>query len=55
MFIGLMDNVCPPSTQYEAYNKMPYKKKYILYPDFGHEWLKDAEDITYDFLANDKF
>lgn len=55
MFTGLMDNVCPPSTQYAAYNKMTCKKKHILYPDFGHEWLRDAEDITYDFLVNDKF
>jgi len=54
MFTGLMDNVCPPSTQYAAYNKMTCPKKHILYPDFGHEWFKDAEDITYDFLVNNK-
>lgn len=52
MFTGLMDNVCPPSTQYAAYNKMTCKKKHILYPDFGHEWLKDADDIIFDFLVN---
>ena len=55
MFTGLMDNVCPPSTQFAAYNKMSCKKKYILYPDYGHEWLKESDDITYDFLVNDKF
>lgn len=55
MFTGLMDNVCPPSTQYAAYNKMTCKKKHILYHDFGHEWLREADDITYDFLVNDKF
>lgn len=53
MFTGLMDNVCPPSTQYAAYNKMTCKKKHILYPDFGHEWLKDADDIIFDFLVNE--
>ena len=55
MFTGLMDSTCPPSTQYAAYNKMTCKKKHILYPDFGHEWLKEADDIIYDFLVNDKF
>lgn len=53
MFTGLMDNVCPPSTQYAAFNKMTCKKKHILYPDFGHEWLKDADDIIFDFLVNE--
>jgi len=54
MVTGLMDNVCPPSTQYAAYNKMTCKKKHILYPDFGHEWMPDAEDIIYDFLVNER-
>ena len=39
LFTGLMDNVCPPSSQYAAYNKMNCPKKHILYPDFGHECL----------------
>lgn len=52
MFTGLMDTICPPSTQYAAYNKMTCQKKHILYPDFGHEWLKDAEDIIFDFFLN---
>ena len=55
MFTGLMDNVCPPSTQYAAYNKMTCKKKHILYPDYGHENLKDSDDIIFDFLINDKY
>ena len=55
MFTGLMDDVCPPSTQYAAYNKMTCRKKHILYPDYGHEWLRDVEDITFDFFVNDKF
>lgn len=54
MFTGLMDNICPPSTQYAAYNKMQCKKKHIIYPDFGHESLKDANDIIYNFLVNEK-
>ena len=52
MFTGLMDNVCPPSTQYAAYNKMTCKKKHILYPDYGHEFLIHSHDIAFDFLIN---
>lgn len=55
MFTGLMDSVCPPSTQYAVYNKMTCKKKHILYPDYGHEPLKNADDTIYDFLVNDKW
>ncbi len=50
MFTGLMDNVCPPSTQFAAYNKMVCKKKYVIYPDFGHEWLPDLGDITFEHM-----
>lgn len=52
MFTGLQDNICPPSTQYAAYNKMTCKKTHILYPDYGHEDLKDSNDIIFDFLVN---
>ena len=55
MITGLMDSICPPSTQYAAYNKMTCSKKHILYPDFGHEGLPDGSDITFDFIVNDKF
>lgn len=55
MNTGLMDSICPPSTQYAAYNKMTCRKKHILYPDFGHEWLPDADDMVFDFFINDNF
>ena len=50
MFVGLMDNVCPPSTQFAAFNKMTCKKETIIYPDFGHEGLPDCNEITYSFM-----
>ena len=37
--IGLMDEICPPSSQFAAYNKITAKKEMIIYPDFGHEGL----------------
>lgn len=51
---GLMDHICPPSTQYAAYNKMTCPKKHILYPDYGHEWLRDVDDIIFEFLMQEE-
>lgn len=53
MFTGLMDDICPPSTQYALYNKLTCVKKHIIYPDFGHEYLKGVNDMIYTFLVND--
>ena len=51
MPIGLMDTVCPPSTQFAAYNRIPSEKQYLLFPDFGHEGLPGANDAIYDFMG----
>lgn len=53
MATGLMDTICPPSTQFAAFNKMTCDKKVIFYPDFGHEGLPEIEDITYKFFMED--
>ena len=50
MGTGLMDNVCPPSTQFAAYNKMTCEKSVKIYPDFGHEGLPEFSDLTYQFM-----
>lgn len=52
MAVGLMDVVCPPSTQFAAYNKIRSEKDLLIYPDFGHETLPGAADKIYDFLAD---
>ncbi|AIE87297.1 acetylxylan esterase [Fimbriimonas ginsengisoli] len=51
MGVGLMDNICLPSTQFAAYNKLGGLKSTVVYPDYGHEGLPGFGDITYDFLA----
>ncbi len=51
MATGLMDTICPPSTQFAAYNKITAPKQMILYPDFGHEGLPDWNDEVYRFLT----
>jgi cephalosporin-C deacetylase len=45
-----MDTICPPSTQFAAYNRITSPKKMEIYPDFGHEWLPGSADIIYKFM-----
>jgi len=51
MIVGLMDQICPPSTQFAAYNKITSEKEMVLYPDFGHEGLPGGEDTIFGFMA----
>jgi cephalosporin-C deacetylase len=50
LFVGLMDTICPPSTQFAAYNKITSKKDVVIYPDFAHEALPDQGDISFNFM-----
>lgn len=50
MGIGLMDTVCPPSTQFAAYNKIKSKKSLEIYPDFAHENLPGFWDKAFQFM-----
>lgn len=52
MPVGLMDTICPPSTQFAAYNKITSKKNLVIYPDFGHEGLPGCSDIVFDFMCD---
>ena len=52
MGTGLMDTICPPSTQFAAYNKIRSPKAMVLYPDFGHEGLPGFQDRAFQFMAN---
>jgi cephalosporin-C deacetylase len=51
MTTGLMDMVCPPSTQFAAYNKITSPKEMILYPDYGHEDMPGHDDRTFEFIS----
>ena len=48
--LGLMDTICPPSTQFAVYNKIVAQKTMVVYPDFGHESLPGFNDQTFQFL-----
>jgi cephalosporin-C deacetylase len=50
MGVGLMDTICPPSTQFAAYNKISAPKTLAIYPDYGHENLPDINDKIFQFM-----
>ena len=50
MGVGLMDTICPPSTQFAAYNKITAPKSLLTYPDFGHEGLPGLNDRIFEFM-----
>jgi len=50
MGVGLMDTICPPSTQFAAYNKITAPKSLLVYPDYGHEHLPEMNDKIFQFM-----
>jgi len=51
-FTGLMDNVCPPSTQFAAYNKITANKEMVIYTNHGHEGNWRTDDRAFQFIVN---
>jgi cephalosporin-C deacetylase len=47
---SLMDTICPPSSQFAAYNKITSTKSMDIYPDFGHENLPGYNDRVFEFM-----
>lgn len=50
--VGLMDTICPPSTQFAAYNRIRSPKSLLIYPDYAHESLPGCADRIFDFMAS---
>lgn len=50
---GLMDTVCPPSSQFAAYNKLRTTRAVRIYPDFAHEPLPGHADAIFQFITAD--
>lgn len=50
LVVGLMDTICPPSTQFALYNKITTAKSLLIYPEFGHETYFGAADKALQFL-----
>jgi len=51
MAVGLMDQICPPSSQFAAYNKIRSPKSLRIYPDFTHEYYPGFPDEIFQFMA----
>ncbi len=51
MLTGLMDMICPPSTQFAAYNKITSEKEMLIYPDYGHEQAPGMDDAIWEFMG----
>ena len=52
MAIGLMDTICPPSSQFAAFNKIRATKTRVLYPDYQHEHLPGWSDREWKFFED---
>lgn len=50
MSVGLMDQICPPSSQFAAYNKIRSPKELRVYPDYRHETLPGNSDAIFQFM-----
>ncbi|HET8729229.1 MAG TPA: acetylxylan esterase [Alphaproteobacteria bacterium] len=50
--VGLADTICPPSSQFAAYNRITAPKRLAIYPDFGHENLPEATDQLFAFMLD---
>ena len=42
---------CPIGTQFAAYNRISAEKDVLIYPDFGHEGLPEANDRIFAFMC----
>ena len=52
MQTGLIDNICPPSTQFAMYNKVTSKKRVVVYPEYAHELPSSGYDAVFEFMAD---
>jgi cephalosporin-C deacetylase len=50
MGVGLMDTICPPSSQFAAFNKIQAEKSMLIYPDHAHEELPGLNDRIFQFM-----
>jgi cephalosporin-C deacetylase len=54
MGMTLMDEICPPSSQFAAYNKITAPKEAVIYHDFGHEPTPHWLDRVVSFFLRDQ-
>ncbi|MFR1837432.1 MAG: acetylxylan esterase, partial [Turicibacter sanguinis] len=47
---GLMDQICPPSTQFAVFNHLNGPKKHVIFPDYKHEEIGIFDNLLIDFF-----
>lgn len=52
MGTGLIDDICPPSTQFSVFNHLQGQKEHILYPNYSHELIRDFDDRITAFMRH---
>lgn len=52
MGLTLADPVCPPSSQFAAYNNLPGNRQALVYPDYGHELPPGYMDAVMQFFLS---
>lgn len=50
-FATQIDSICPPSTQFAAYNAIQTDKELVLYPSHGHEGLPGSSEREFQFFS----
>lgn len=50
---GLMDDVCPPSSQFAVFSKIRAPKEHFLFPEFGHEEIAAFDDMLIRFFGEE--
>ena len=50
--VGFMDNACPPSSVYMAFNQFPGRKKMLNRPQMKHQAPRDVEDLFFEAFAD---
>lgn len=51
---GLIDSVCPPSTQFAVYNNLETKKRHMIFPDYQHEEIREFDNLLIDFFLKEE-
>lgn len=50
MGTGLLDTICPPSTQYAVFNNLNCKKRHVVFSKYGHELNNFFENENLKFM-----
>lgn len=50
---GLLDDICPPSTQFAVYHKIRAPKRHFIFPEYSHEEIGYFDDVILEFLGEE--